>query len=418
MPRAAAVLMILLGALPAAGLEPLLTFHESVSLALRQSPYLSVSEMEVEIQRLGEADSRADYIPQFSLRTRYYLDQPEDSGRRFYLEFSVDPYNPVEAHVSLKARRLLTQLATREHLQSVADMLRALGEVFLELDAVDRVAVVDEELVEAAEARAARIAARSKLGSAGELERDVAGQEEEMARLQRQQGQAWRQALLERAAALMGWSGAALPEPEVRQAAGQIFGDDAADPAPWDFVRTNALEAAIWPLQRQLQELNITAARAAYIPDLLIGVRTPDPLSGLQDEDLYFSVGVDIPIWDGWKRARQVNRQRQALAQQSERGVVGEADLKMRWRAAENAWRLADLDARAARLREALADIRYRQAVAAGAEEELELARRTLLEARRQSVFRELARDKALLSVDFISGRLLNRFCRTEMDAP
>jgi outer membrane protein TolC len=416
-------LVVLGGALAAAGADGPLTFRDGVDLALRQSPVLAVSEMEIGLQRLDEADSRADYFPRFSLLTRYYVDQPEGSDRRYYLEFRVDPYNPVEAHLSLKAQRLLTRIATLSHVQAVAECLQRLGETFLELDILARMESLDNDLVAAAEKRTAQLSYRYRTGSVSEPEWRAAEQEAEIFRLQREQHRALRSAQRETLGALLGLSDAALPDTDARDAAEQVWGKDRPGAAGWESVRTNSVELQIREIREQLQVLNITAARAAYIPDLLVGVRTPDPLSGLSDEDFYFSVGVEIPIWDGWKRARNVRRQRQVLEQQLEGNVLGDLEFRMRWRAAENAGRLAELEWRAARAREDLADTRRRQAeLAAGAEaegdDEAMAARLAWLQAGRESLRQALARDKALLDLDFITGNLLNRYCHTGIENP
>lgn len=415
--------LIFIGGALAAGADGPLTFRDCVALALRQSPVLAVSEMEIGLERLGEADSRADYFPRFSLQTRYYLDQPEGSDRRFYLEFRVDPYNPVEAHLSLKAQRFLTRIAMLSHVQAVAECLQRLGETFLELDILARMESLDNDLVAVAEKRAAQVSYRYRMGSASEPEWQAVEQEAAIFRLQREQHKALRSARRETLGAWLGLPDPALPEADVRDAAEQVWGKDRPGAAVWESVRTNSVELQIREIRNELQALNITAARAAYIPDLLIGLRTPDPLSGLNDEDFYFSVGVDIPLWDGWKRARNVHRQRRKLEQQLAGNVLGELEFRMQWRAAENACRLAELEWRTAKAREDLADARRRQAeMVSGPEaeddDEAMAARLAWLQAGRETLRQALARDKARLDLDFITGNLLNRYCHTGMENP
>ena len=394
--------------------EPL-SFRDGVARALAQSPYLAVSELDVAVQRLGEADARSDFVPQFSLRTRYYLDPPAGSNERFQLSFTVDPYNPVEAGLSLDARKRLTDLAVLSHLQAVAECLHRVGEGWLELEALSELEAVEHEGLEWAGAAAADASNRVARGLGAEPESEAAVRELEIRRLRLDHVQRTRADVLEGLAALIG---APPTEPltvDAKGAAAQVLGDPPGAGMAWETVRDRSIEAQVRELRRKLQELRILAARAAYIPDLWLGVSTPDPLSGFNDGDFYLSVGVDIPIWDGWKRARDIARQKQELRRQDQSGLLDTLEFRSRWRAAESACRAAEIDWRAAQAAEARADVRRRQA---GEGEEERRARAEWLEARRRTLQAGLAWRKACLDRDALSGALIDRLCKTETEQP
>ncbi|HOW97729.1 MAG TPA: TolC family protein [Kiritimatiellia bacterium] len=402
------------GAVARAG-EPPLTFRDGVARALEHSPYLAVGELDVAVQRLGEADARSDFIPQFSLRTRYYLDPPAGSDERFQLSFTVDPYNPVEAKLSVEARELLTDLAVLSHLQAVAECLHRVGQGWLELEALSELEAVERAGLELAEAAAAASSDRAARGVGTEPDAQAAGRELEIRRLRLDHLKRTRADVLEGLGALIGASPAEPLNVDAKDAGAEVLGDPPGAETAWEAVRDRSIEAQARELRRKLQEIRILAARAAYIPDLWLGVSTPDPLSGFNDGDFYFSVGVDIPIWDGWKRARDIARQKQELRRQDQSGLLDILDFRARWRAAESACRAAEIEWRAAQAAEERTALRRRQA---GEGEAERAARADWLEARRRAIQSGWAWRKACLDRDALSGALIDRLCKTETEQP
>lgn len=409
------LLAMLPGRARAADREGPLTFRGGVAQALESSPYFAAGDIEVSIRRLDEADARSEYLPRFSLRTRYYVDPPAESDERLYLSFAVDPYNPVEAHLSLQAQKLLTRLAVLAHLQTIADGLHRVGSGWLDVEALGRLEGLESELLSLAEAGVAAVSNRVAAGTRPEPEWRAAEREAEIRRLQLEHTRRTRAEVLEGLAALIGWPENRAFSVEAASAAAQVLGDP-PDPGPaWETVRDRSIESEVRELQRQLQELRILAARAAYIPDLWLGVSTPDPLSGADDGDFYLSVGVDIPIWDGWRRARDIARQKARLLQQDRSGRLDVLEFRARWRAAENACRSSEIDWRAA---EAAAEELEQAVRLAGAGEETRRARVEWLDAGRRALRAELIHRKACLARDALSGALLDRLCKTETELP
>ena len=48
-------------------------FDTCARIAIRQSPFLTKSDLEIQIRHLDEKDSKSDFLPSFNFRTRYYL---------------------------------------------------------------------------------------------------------------------------------------------------------------------------------------------------------------------------------------------------------------------------------------------------------------------------------------------------------
>lgn len=399
-----------------------LDFPACVDLMLRQSPLVRSGELGVSIERLGESDSRAGYVPRFSLSTRYYLEQPEGSDRSYVLAFVVDPYNPLEAHLSLRARKLLTRLAVLSHEQTIAEGLHRIARGFLDLAALEQLEAIESDLLETVVRRNAALDTRHAAGAVSEPVLQAAVQEAQIVRLQQARSAAAREAVAEGLAAFIGWPEdqpvsfqSAAAEPAV------LGGFDPVVPA-WQDIRADSLEQRIQETRRDLQALRITAARAAYIPDVLVGFQTPDPLSGYNDDEFFFSLGLDIPIWDGLTRARDVTRQRKTLQRLEAAGDLETADARARWRAAEDACRAAEIEWRSAVLQVDLTHAASREAEwatgAGAAGGEALTARLRWLQARQAAVRKQSAYWKALLQLRLLSGDLFHSHCTMKADGP
>jgi outer membrane protein TolC len=396
-----------------------LDFDACVQLALEQSPLLSDSLLEMELRRLGESDSRSDYVPSVSLRTRYFVTRPDDSNRRYSLMFVSDAYNPLEAHITLKARKLITQIAVLAHKQAISDCLYRLGQGLLEIHALDQKATLGDENLGVAGQQVAYTTNLVHMGSATALETQIALQEVEMARLERERVDVSRTTVLEGLKSLLGLPGEQALDLDLDDVTGQVLGDFKITADLEMQATTNDLGPMIESLEREVQEIRVVAARAEYVPDLRFVARTEDPLSADADGDLFFAVGVDLPLWDGLTRARNVKRQKMILQQHDARIGMKDIDRKTLWRDAEDAFRAAEIELRLARAEEELSALKAQQEEiryeSGGQPMSLVLSqRRSHLEAREKTAMKTLQWAKAALYLRYLSGHLYDSYIAEE----
>lgn len=174
---------------------------------------------------------------------------------------------------------------------------------------------------------------------------------------------------------------------------------------------TYSQELRIQQIKKELQTLNVKLAYARFIPDLRFGYETPDPLSGALSRDFFFSIGIDIPIWDGLKRYRNVNRQKTVLKQYDIERDVREVDLEEKWNAAQSKYKNAVVELKLARSREELADLKKRQieiSYESGRQpfSAFSVERKTYLEAQKSVYAKMLEHDKSILAIRHLTGEL------------
>ena len=136
-------------------------FDTAARLAIRQSPFLTKSDLEIQIRRLDEKDSKSDFFPSLNFRTSYYVNNATvNTGSvngettlysRYSLAFTSGPYSPWEAYYSLQVRKLITKIAILNHLKIISQGLNLLGTSFLQLDTLTKMAQVQHELIQLVE---------------------------------------------------------------------------------------------------------------------------------------------------------------------------------------------------------------------------------------------------------------------------
>jgi outer membrane protein TolC len=163
-------------------------------------------------------------------------------------------------------------------------------------------------------------------------------------------------------------------------------------------------------LHKQLQAYNIRLAIAKVFPAILLNTQTPDPLSVTSGRGLYVGLGLEIPVWDGFNRIRNVSRQKAMLRQIGAQKTESENLLEDKWFidlgemqeksvAMKNAQALENL----AQLKARQSEVRYQSA------EDLTIvfeSRREVLSVKKEVLSKSLEYEKAVLKLRELSGDL------------
>jgi outer membrane protein TolC len=400
---------------PASAPDGLLNFDQLVHLALRQSPYLLKSSLEIEIRHLDEMDSRLALLPTVTFRTYYYLNQPREiqgfSSQPYSLSFRSDAYNPVGAYLSLQAQKLATQVAILAHLKVISEGLRNLGKLFLDLGTMQRLEAYQAEIVSLSRENLTFAENRLGIGTGTSLEAKVAAQELEVARDEQARLRHSAKRTLNQIKAFVGLKQGQDLRLDLSNAARQVLGSFDAAAASLDQAKKRSYDLKILKLKEELQGYNVSLAKAKILPSLIFTTQSPDPLSVNTGHGLYVGFGLEVPVWDGFTRLRNVSRQKAVLKQFGAERNLKELDLGDQWEGSRGevqeaaaAAKLSQSQEEVARLKERQAQIRY-QAGSVQLPDYL-AGRKGLLEAEKSRAMKAMSYDAALLNFRLISGDL------------
>ena len=398
-------------------------FNGCLWVALEKSPYFTSSSLEIAVRRLDESDSRYGLFPTLSFRTRYYVNTPRDvlnnNSQPYSLGFYADSYNPVESYFTLQARKLLTKIAIYGHLLVIEKSIHRLGGFFLEVDSLDKMAAYQDELIAKNLQNLAYAQNRVKSDSASSLDLRLTEQELEMARLEREKITSSRSALVEEIKTLIGLRAEDSLELDLGGVRQQVLNTFDPVAATLDQARSNSYELKIQGLKKELQELNVTLAYARFLPTLVMGVETGDPLNVGNRGTYYTWFGAEMPIWDGLKRAHNVTRQKTVLNQYNAEGRTKELDLSTTWTNARRKFMEAASGLKLAHAQEEVASLKKRQSEISYREGREPLSRyldesKRSIDVQRDSQAKELEYLKAALEMYSLSGELSRRFVKPD----
>jgi outer membrane protein TolC len=405
---------------PAAQIPPSgtpLTFEDAVKIAITQSPTLKKSSVDIEIRRMDETDSRYGMVPPLTFSSIYYVNRPGGAnyGKPYSLSFTTTPYNPLGSYFTLQAQKLATQAAVFSHLSLISLGLENLGTFYLQLDTLHKLVGYRKEMIKLAREKLTYRENQVSIGTGTSLEVKVAQQELQLAR---GEADGIDLAIQRNLAGLRNFLG--LPAdykitPGFQDSRRQVLGSFNPATANLEEAKSRSYDLKVLEIYKKLQDYHVSLAIAKAFPTFIFNTQTPDPLSATNGRGLYVGFGVQVPVWDGFSRIRDISRQKAILKQVDAKKEQKATLIEDKWLsnqetiheknvALKNAQSLEEL----ARLKAHQQEVRY-QSGEAPLPVFLE-SRREVLKGQEEVARRGLEYDKAVLKLREVSGDLGNTY--------
>jgi outer membrane protein TolC len=289
---------------------------------------------------------------------------------------------------------------------------------FLELQALERIMVVQKESMRLSEQNLVYVQTRLESGGVSGLDLRVAEQEMEQARLELSKLEAAEATILEGLRGMLGFGVYDALKFNWDNAREQVLENFKPDDITLEEAHRASFDLRIQALKRELQEKNVTLAYTRFLPTFIWGVQTTDPFSSTEERGLFFSVGLELPLWDGLKRYHNVSRQKTILRQYEAESKSKEVSFDSKWSAAQRKLEQTRASLKLAQSQQKVAELKERQTTIsynAGRQPLPTLAadRKALLESRKGVLSNALEHDKAVLVIRNLSGDLIRRYVDT-----
>jgi len=390
-----------------------LTFDDCVRLAIRQSPYFTKSALEIEVRRMNETDSRyALFTPHISFQSYYYVERPYQTGRPYWLYFYSEPYNPFGSYFTLQAQKQATQMAILLHLQVISQGLERLGKMFLSLAALKQLTAFQSDLVNLCRENLTYAENRRVIGTGTSLEVRLATQELEVAKSELARLESDRKRTLNSIKTfIIGLKPEQTIDLDLRDARRQVLNNFDPAAATLEQAKARSFELRASAIKMELQKYNVTVAKTRVLPDILINAQNVNPLNNTTATGYFLGLGLQVPIWDGFDRIRNISRQKTILKQYGSEKDEKEIDLTDKWNDLQEAISVNSAGVNLAKSQEELARLKERQAEIQydSGNEQLPAwleARKAVLEAHKSVASKALEYDQSIVSLRQLSGDL------------
>lgn len=290
-------------------------FPTCVRYALVHSERFLKTRLEIQVKSADVKDAHAEILPSLDLQARYYVASAVqgDTGR-VNVQVYMSEFNPLLALIKIKSNGILVDLATTNHYDKIGQDIAEMGKLFVGIHFIDRTIRGNKQLAALKRNKVTFAKNRDQQGSEDPLElrawaNGLRNQELEIRSLELE-----REAKIAKLKALMGY----YPDYELpldtRDAINQVLGGFNGQPVSFGEIQANNLALKLVAKKEQLQSNMVTGAYVTLLPRPSIVVESiqnqVDRTSGFN-----FAVGVDYRLWDGFKRVREIKRQKMKARQ-------------------------------------------------------------------------------------------------------
>lgn len=319
-----------------------LDFDRCLLLAMRQSPMLHDSAIEMEIAQLQTDSAFWKQLPEVKVRfsvTANITRNDENNRDNDYGDtslragLSVSSYNPVAARFSYEARLLMEKLALLTHCKAVENLAVRIGETLVRLETLDRLQAVQEELPGLAEKALRYYSAMEPGQEEKSLEYVRTRQQVRVAKAAVARTAAERRMILSGLKLLLGVP----PEEQLRIAGPGPIMDElpAADKRAREEAWNSSPDNRMLEIGLKLQDYNILLAWSRFLPEAHLDIFSANARSSLYgtsgDDDIFVSAGLTFPILDWGDRSRGVRVARLQKNQFADRQLQGRTDFASGW---------------------------------------------------------------------------------------
>ena len=306
-----------------------LNYEEAVRIAINQSPVLRKSSLEIEVKRMDETDTRYGLFPSIDFRTYYYVNRPSGIGGVPYsLNFSTDPnYNPIASYFALQAQKLATEAAILTHLKVISAGLERLGQIFIFLDLIKNQTLAAKDHLNICREKLTYTENRLSAGTGTPLEVKEAQQRLKTVQAELEHLASQQKRGLSNLKNFLGLKPTQELTPDLQNTHRQLMGSFDPASVTWEQAKSRSYDLKVMEIVIKLQGYNVKLAKAKSLPTILFTTQTPDPLNAGQ-YGLYTGFGLYVPLWDGFKRIRNVSRQKTVLKQFDSDKTLAEKELE------------------------------------------------------------------------------------------
>lgn len=292
-------------------------FPTCVRYALVHSDVLTKNRIDIQLSSIDLKDAHSEILPTVQLVTRYYLVRTDDvysSGNRWQVQFNMTNWNPYLALLKIKSKGIMVDIAKISHFDKISDTTANIARIFYSIHCLEKSIRGSKQILALVQDKLNFAKSKNDQGKIDPLEfqtnqNDYRAQQIKVKSLeydlQEKTGQL---------KALIGYHPDYFLPLDTRDATNQILNGFQPNWVTFAHIQGGNLQLKIAAKKEQMQSNAVTGAYVALAPQPAFvfqdNSNTPNAASGLN-----LALGLDYFLWDGFRRVRDVKRQK-LLAQQ------------------------------------------------------------------------------------------------------
>ncbi len=295
-------------------------FPTCVRYALVHSETLIKNRLEVQIQSADLKDAHSEIFPTFEVQTRYYFARTRNyndrtsGNQKFSASLLMTNFNPMLALVKVKAKGILVDAATTTHQHKISEHIGNMAKLFYRISFLEKTIRAERQIAALIKNKVNYATTKKDQGeydpiAARALVNNQRGQEIKIRGLENALDQATRQLKI-----MMGYPPDFHLPLDTRDAANQILFGFNGSQITFADIQAGNLGLKVIAKREQFQSNMVSGAYLRLLPRPIVIFQDinnqVDASSGTT-----FGVGLDYTLWDGFRRVRDIKRQKLRASQ-------------------------------------------------------------------------------------------------------
>lgn len=285
-------------------------FPTCVRYALVHSDTFLRNRLEIQVRSIDVKDAHAEVLPTITVVSRYYLARTDSTqGNRVNVTLAMTEWNPLLAILKMKGSGILVDIARTSHFEKIAQHTGDMAKLFLRVYTLEKLLRARKQIVALQQEKVDYGKSRQQQGAIDQLDmriwdNQLRGERIKVADLQQELEDKTLQLKL-----LMGYYPDQNLPLDTRDALNQLLNGFNGRAVTFGDVQGQNFSLKIIAKNEQLQSNIVTGSYVALLPRPAMVIESisnqVDRTSGFN-----FALGLDYTLWDGFRRIRDIKRQK------------------------------------------------------------------------------------------------------------
>ncbi len=293
---------------------PYFDFPTCVRYALVHSEDFLKNRLEIQVRSADLKDAHADLAPTFTLTTNYYfqrvddINQPDSNPSKVQVQVGMT-WNPYEALIKIKSNSIIVDIAKINHFDGISKNIGDMAKLFYGIHTIEKQLKIHRQVVALKNNKVKYGKSKDDQGNQDPLIQRAWNSEVRSSALTIRSLEKTLDDCVGKLKILMGYQPDCHLPLDTRDAANQILAGFNGEVLTFADVQASNYNLKTAAKKEQLQSSILTGKYLLLIPLPMVifqdNKSTPNAVSGLN-----FGIGVTVPLWDGFKRVRDIKRQK------------------------------------------------------------------------------------------------------------
>jgi len=284
-----------------------------VRYALVHSELFLKNRLQIQVKSADLKDAHSELLPTLQLSTRFYLDKATgNSGSPVSVNMQIVNWSPYVALFKIKAGGIIVDMAQANHFLKISEGIAEMAKLFIKIDVLKCKIRAHRQMVALLRSKVDFGKSRKEQGAQDPLELkgwdvSVRGQLVQIKALEQEM-----EAASGQLKAIMGYHPDFYLPLDTRDAINQVLNGFNGHLVTFTDIQAGNLGLKILAKKEQLQSVRVEASYMLLLPQPVLMIES---ISNQVDRTSGFNMalGMDHILWDGFRRVRDVKRQKMLL---------------------------------------------------------------------------------------------------------